>query len=39
MTHGINYSWLSADLFGGTADGRAVNQFEDWLKNKGFKLV
>jgi len=39
MTHGVNYSWLSADLFGGTADGKAVNQFEDWLKNKGFKLV
>ena len=39
MTHGVNYSWLSADLFGGSADGKGVDNFEEWLKKKGMYLV
>lgn len=38
MTHGIGYSWESADLFGGSADGRAKPEFERWLEEKGFTL-
>lgn len=39
MTHGVGYAWESADLFGGTADGRAKQKFKDWLDKKGFELV
>ena len=38
MHHGVGYSWESADLFGGSADGRAKGYFENWLWEKGFKL-
>ena len=36
MTHGINYDWLSADLFGDKVNGR--KNFEEYLKTEGYKL-
>ena len=37
MTHGIGYAWESTDLFGDSSNGK--NNFEAWLKEKGFELV
>ena len=39
MTHGIGYDWKSADLLGGSANGKAWRQFEDWLETNGYTLV
>ena len=30
MIHGFGYDWMSADLFGGSSDGKARTEFEKW---------
>ena len=39
MTHGLGYDWFSADLCGGTANGYAFRDFENWLAEQGFVLI
>ena len=34
MTHGYVYDWLSDDLYGGNADGKAKNDFEKWAREE-----
>lgn len=38
MVHGIGYSWASADLCGGTADGEAWREFQDFLRGRDMYL-
>lgn len=34
MVHGIGYDWMSADLFGGDADGKARKDFDVWAEEE-----
>lgn len=40
MIHGCGYAWMSADLYGGSSDGKAEREFNDWAEDElGIRFV
>ncbi len=40
MVHGYGYAWLSADVYGGSADGTARHEFDSWAEDElGIRFI